>query len=135
MPSPATIDRLITGYKPIDAWIDKIVSAIEQALNVTGGDGISVRRGPQGTQLALNLGPMSTLAMVKSGGIPKMSGGIPGKGKITIQSFDGEHAPMGTYDDDGYNIGLEDIDEGLVIVTRLGRYWFVVVDPCPSEEA
>ncbi|WP_422930123.1 hypothetical protein [Singulisphaera sp. PoT] len=127
---------MVTGVSSVDSWIDKVLSAIEQALNVSGSDGISVRRGPQGMQIGLNVGPTSTLATVKSGGIPKLSGGVPGRGNVTIQSFDGVNAPVGIYDDQAFNMGNTDIAAGsLVALSRVGRYWFAFVVPCPPEEA
>jgi hypothetical protein len=133
MPAPSRIPRLVIGVEWFDKWVDTVVASIERALNVTSSDGISVRRGPSGTHIALNVLPTLILAKAHLG-IPAMSGTTPGHALVTLYDFQfgGPSVVTQGITDTAWNYSSAAVDIGKKIkVARIGKFLWVIWEDCP----
>jgi len=140
MPTPEKLRKMKIGVKVVDDWIRETVEAIERALNVTGSGPISVRCGPQGTSIGLNLLPFFAVAKASASGIPARSGSTLGKGTITHQDLTFGSAQNLTLSDQpttdtAYHLDSQPVKpSNLLILVRILKFWVVVWEDCQEEE-
>lgn len=125
------IDRLETGIKDLDSYVNYLCTAIELATNVTVSPPLQMRRTPGGLQLAWS---MKTWQWAKSSssGIPAMSGSTPGSATdVVLYDFNGTTLSTQAVTDKVYNMGATAVGASKwLLITKVEKYWFVVWEQC-----
>lgn len=123
----AQFDRLVTGIKWFDTWLDTLLDKIEARTTITASPPLRAFTGPMGTHISMaGAGPFAW-AKSKSGGINAGS-----SADVTLQDWSGSAMTSQVVDVKAINMGSTSVGATkLILLALVGKDWFVIWEDCP----